>query len=98
MDRVIHKHQIVGPDQAQMVVMHLSKEARIISLQFQRGVPTLWIEMPIEDVEAGHFHPYLRHLIWVATGRMIQEHWQHVGTLLFQEGALVFHLYETTRR
>lgn len=75
--------------------------SRYVACADQRGVPTVWIEVPLlmppgrgsgdavcrKSMRARYFH-------LVATGEQIPANSQHRGTILMHGGALVLHLYE----
>jgi hypothetical protein len=84
--------------------------ARVVSVGNQRGVPALWAEVDIDVARGGVYakEPYIvtRRFYIVPTGGDVPAEclialpgyeWGtgYRGTILFAEGALVFHVYET---
>ena len=64
----------------------------IISLQIQRGIPTLWV---IVDMAESNMSP--RHFLSFGTGYTISETREplnYIGTYQLPESGLVFHVFE----
>jgi hypothetical protein len=59
---------------------------RVLSVQMQRGAPCVWAE-----VTPGT--EYKAELWWVETGQTIAPHWYPLGTVVFSEEDVVYHLY-----
>lgn len=94
---VIHKFRVAQIPMAYLrFVLPMEKEARVLSLQVQKGAPTIWAETPDRDhgIHSIEEVQNLRVFQWVPTGDMVPRGCEYVGTLQFLEGELVYHLYE----
>lgn len=82
----ILKYQLAIIGSTQNLLMR--ENGAIISVQSQRGVPTLW--------EIGETSGLLkdRKFIVVGTGQIITRDAKHVGTVLTDDGAYVWHILE----
>lgn len=68
--------------------VHMPEEARLLTLQVQQGVPTLWAQVNPEA-------PVVRRCFqWVGTGTKAPAVGTYVGTVQMRGGEFVFHLYE----
>lgn len=83
--QVIHKYDIkIG-----YFSLILTKKARILTVQVQRGTPRLWVMLNLKHT------PKMRHFRVVGTGYDIKErNFEYLGTFQLTLGSLVYHLLE----
>ena len=74
------------------LVVTMNPSAKVLMFNFQKGMPTLWIDDAPRD-NAGHFIP-LRTFILFATGEKSMPNSEHVGSAVSEDGMLVLHCYE----
>jgi hypothetical protein len=73
---------------ADATTLEMPKGAEVLTVQLQRGEPTLWAACdPEVATETRHFR-------WVGTGHPFDGPALYVGTVQFSGGSLVFHLFE----
>lgn len=82
----IWKFQLKTSD---LVAINMPEGSKIISLQVQSSVPTIWaLVNPAEmKIKTRYFRIY-------GTGHPIESKGDFVGTYQLSEGALVFHVFE----
>ncbi len=81
--KTVYKYRLTGK---YTTTLQLPKQAQILSVQMQEGVPTLWALVdPTEELIPRYFSI-------VGTGWEIEEEVTHIGT--FMEGAFVWHVFE----
>ena len=89
---VIHKYRVKLQDEPQSVLM--GDRAQLLSVQNQDGFPTIWA-MHRDDLKPKE----LRVFQVVATGQHFDYKatlWHFIGTVQFEGGRLVFHVFELT--
>lgn len=68
--------------------VHLPIGARVLHLETQHRIPTVWFDLDTDEVET------CRVFQWVGAGHEVPQGGVHVGTVLLSNGNLVLHLYE----
>lgn len=81
----VYKYQITNKKRQDI---ELPEGAQILSLQLQKGIPTIWALVDPEAVT------YTRRFFVVATGEEIGDHLEYVGTFQVPESELVFHIFK----
>lgn len=89
MNRVIYKYALKGAIDAYATFpIDMPMGARILCVQLQDGVPTIWAQVEAaSDVER-------RTLVIIGTGHPLRDNLRYIGT--FQQGPFVWHLHEST--
>jgi len=87
MNTTIHKYEVPILDH---MIISLPEGAEILSVHVQRGTPCMWAAVDPDAPLVGRQFELREtgHALTGAEGRF-------VGTFLLQDGALVFHLYES---
>jgi len=71
-----------------VVPVEMPEDAKLLTVQLQRGEPCLWALVCPEAPKRTRF------LRIVGTGHPVEDDLLYVGTFQLQNGALVFHLFE----
>lgn len=75
--------------------LDLPKDATILSVQVQDGIPCMWVLFVKQDVQETES----RFFTLIGTGHEIDDGWLHyIGTFQRSDGATILHLFERTRR
>lgn len=70
------------------VSIDMPKNARVLSVQTQGGLPRIWaLVNPELPVETRRFH-------WRGTGHTVADGDVYIGTIQLADGQLVFHLFD----
>lgn len=85
--RTVHKYPL---ELTELQAIHLPQGARILTIQVQRHIPTLWAEVDTDQPTEK------RHVALVGTGHpLLPEAHTYLGTVQMHDGRLVLHAYET---
>ena len=88
----IYKYPVLIKDH---FTLELPKEAKILTVQTQRGIPHLWARVDSETTKEK------RYFRLAGTGHPLGEDYlkiiNYIGTFQIENGSLVFHLFETEK-